>query len=132
MVMIGLAGEEGGRYLIIDVKIFVKHLTSKIQHYLMRIFSKIVFICNCCFIISALLRMMELGYKKTNGVIPLPALEGTVAILGLVLAVIFNSIFALIFIFKKVQKSNISVPTFLLWFNIVLLPIEIWFAFFAH
>ncbi len=98
----------------------------------MHIFSKIVFICNCCFVIASAFLIFGYGNHTPSKIAPLQALEGSIAVLGLFLAVILNSIFVLILIFNRVQKSSILIPKFILWLNIILLPIEIWFAFFAH
>jgi hypothetical protein len=96
----------------------------------MRIFSKIVFICNLCFIAAALLRIVELGMKKGDAVIPLPALEGSIVVLGFVLAIILNAIFCAIVVFQKVLKSPINYAAFILWFNVILFPIQIGYFFF--
>ena len=62
----------------------------------MRFFTKLVFICNCCFIAAAVLRLVELA-KRSSGnyepAIQLPALEGTIVVLGYT-AILFNSIFS--------------------------------------
>ncbi|NOU37208.1 MAG: hypothetical protein HOO89_00730 [Ferruginibacter sp.] len=95
----------------------------------MRIFSKVVFICNCCFILSALLRILELGYKKGETVMPLPALEGSIVILGFFVAIIVNAIFFATIILKKVSKKAINISAFYIWFNLILLPIQCWYFF---
>ena len=96
----------------------------------MRLFSKIVFICNCCFIISSILRIVEF-YKidggNKNAVIPLPALEETIVILGFVVALIINTIFFVVVIYKKIIRKPINISPFIFWFNILLLPIQVFY-----
>jgi hypothetical protein len=98
----------------------------------MRTFSKIVFICNLCFIVAAILRVVELGIKKGNAIIPLPAVEGSIVVLGFFVAIILNVIFLGLIIFKKIIKSPINFSPIILWFNVILLPVQIWYSFFKQ
>lgn len=98
----------------------------------MRTFSKVVFICNICFIIAAVIRLIDIGLKKNGGteaLIPLPFVVATIAVLGTVVSFILNIVFAGVFIVKKSLKKLIEIPTFLLYFNLLMLPIEIWYFF---
>jgi hypothetical protein len=99
----------------------------------MRIFSKIVFICNVCFIISAILRVVELSMRHSgnnNAAIPLPAIEGTIVVLGFI-AIFVNTFFLLYVLVNKLRQQQINFSKYLLWFNIALLPVEIWYFFFS-
>jgi hypothetical protein len=99
----------------------------------MRTFSKIVFICNICFIIAAVFRIIEFGLKKNGQVealIPLPAVEGIIAILGFIVSFFLNIVFVSIVSFQKIKKKEIAIPSFLVIFNIAMLPIQIWYFFF--
>jgi hypothetical protein len=99
----------------------------------MRIFSRFVFLCNVCFLISLVFRLVEIGMKKggnNNAAIPLPFLEGSIVILGFVVAVIFNAAFVFIMLYRKSIRRPLTVGGFLLWFNLILFPIEIWYLFF--
>jgi hypothetical protein len=98
----------------------------------MRIFSKIVFICNLCFIAAAVLRIVELGMKKGDAVIPLPVLEGSIVVLGFGLAIILNAIFCVILVFQKILKSPINYSVFILWFNVILFFVQIGYFFFKN
>ena len=67
----------------------------------MRFFAKVIFICNCCFILSVILRWVENANKQKgnfDGVIKLQPLESTIVILGYT-AIIFNFIFNAIVLF---------------------------------
>lgn len=95
----------------------------------MRFFSRLVFICNVCFLISVPMRFWEnMEHGKT--ITRLPFLEGSIVILGLVLAAIFNSIFVFIVLYRKSIRKPLAVTRFLLWFNLILFPIEIIYLFF--
>jgi hypothetical protein len=92
----------------------------------MRFFSKLVVICNLCFIIAVVLRVIENINKKDvafNGYIKLDPLESTFVVLGygaIIINIIFNGILLILFISKR--KPNIS--NWMIWFNFLLLIIE--------
>ena len=99
----------------------------------MRFFSKIVFIGNICFIISAVLRIAELNYRKagnTDNVIPFPALEGSVVVFGL-FAILLNAAFVFIILFRKSIRRPVPVSRFIIWFNLLMLPVQVWYHFFS-
>jgi hypothetical protein len=95
----------------------------------MRFFSKLVVICNVCFIIAVILRIIENLNKKDvafNGYIKLDPLESTFVVLGygaIILNIIFNSILLILFISKR--KSNI--PGWIVGFNFILLFIQLFY-----
>jgi hypothetical protein len=98
----------------------------------MRTFSKIVFICNCCFIIAVVLRFLELSLRKSGNpeaVIPLHSVVASILVLGLFLSLILDFIFAFVIAFKKVMKKPLLISNFILYFNLIMLPIEIWYNF---
>lgn len=90
----------------------------------MKFFSKIVFICNICFILSVILRFVELYNKKQSGhennVIPLPFVEGTLVVLG-VFAIFINLFFCLMCTVRWVRKREVFMPKWLLITNAVIL-----------
>lgn len=67
-----------------------------------------------------------------NAVIPLQAVEGTIVILGFMVAVLLNAAFVFIILFRKSIRKPLPVNNFILWFNMLLLPIEIWYSFFVR
>jgi hypothetical protein len=99
----------------------------------MRTFSKIAFICNICFIVSAIMRVVELTQRakgNNNAVIPLPAVESTIVVLGVV-AIFVNVVFLITFLFMKLAKKPLFLSKFLLRFNLFLLPVQIWYFFYS-
>ncbi len=81
------------------------------------------------------MRLVEFGMRKggnANAVIPLQAVEGTIVILGFVVAILLNAAFAFIVLFRKSIKKSLPVNNFIFWFNMFLLPIEIWYSFFVR
>lgn len=101
----------------------------------MRTFSKLVFICNCCFIIAATLRILEINFGNSNlkdALVKLPALVASIILLGLFLSLILNIIFVALVATKKLKHSTLNISNFLLYFNVVLLPIQIWYSFIAN
>jgi hypothetical protein len=98
----------------------------------MRIFSKIVFICNVCFILAAVIRIIDMGLRKNgNGeaLIPLPFVVATIALLGTVVSFLSNILFASILVAKKISKQIIDLPAYIIYFNLLMLPVEIWYFF---
>ncbi len=98
----------------------------------MRTFSKIVFICNCCFIIAVIIRFIELSLRKggnTDAVIPLHSVVASIIVLGLFLSLILDIVFLFVVGIKKLMRKPLLIPTFILYFNLIMLPIEIWYNF---
>ncbi len=99
----------------------------------MRTFSKLVFICNVCFIIAAILRLFEIWLRKggnPNAVIPLHSFVATVIVLGLFVSILLDILFAILIVAKKILRQPINISSFILYFNLIMLPIEIWYNFF--
>ncbi len=97
----------------------------------MRLFSKIVFICNLCFIVSVILRKVELSYKakgNTDQIIPLPFVEGTLAVLG-ELAIVVNVVFFIIALYLLVSKKLKQIPRWIVIFNFTALLAQIYWFF---
>ena len=69
---------------------------------------------------------------NTNAVIPLQAVEGTIVILGFVVAILLNAAFVFIVLFRKSIRRSIPVHNYILWFNLFILPVEIWYSFFVR
>jgi hypothetical protein len=98
----------------------------------LRFFSKIIFICNLCFIAAVILRWVEnLNKQKGNfdGVIKLQPLESTIVVLGYG-AIFFNLIFNLVVLFLLILKKDIAVYKWLIWFNFLILIIQVYYFFF--
>jgi hypothetical protein len=98
----------------------------------MRTFSKIVFICNCCFIIAVILRLVELSLRKggnPEALIPLHSVVASILVLGLFLSLILDVFFLFVIGLKKVMQKPLLISNFMLYFNLIMLPIEIWYNF---
>ena len=96
----------------------------------MRFFSKFVFICNLCFIVTVVMHFAELNNKakgKTDVAIPLPFVEGSMAVLGLI-SLLVNALFCFFVLISLVAKSQRQVPRWMIIFNFIALLAEIyWF-----
>jgi hypothetical protein len=98
----------------------------------MRTFSKVVFICNICFIAAAVIRVIDMGLKKNGSgeaLIPLPFLVATIAVLGTFVSFTLDVAFAISFAVKKFSKKIIVTNPFIVYFNLLMLPVEIWYFF---
>ncbi len=99
----------------------------------MRFFSRIVFICNCCFIAAVILRWVEIVSKKKgngNGAIQLQPLESTIVVLGYG-AIVVNFFFNIIVLLLLVQKKQPQVAQWQLWFNFLCLLAQVYYFFLA-
>ncbi len=100
----------------------------------MRFFSKIVFICNCCFIAAVILRFVENANKKKgnfNGNIILQPLESTLVVLGYG-AIFINLVFNLFVLVMLSQKKDLKIPRWLIWTSFIFLIIQIYYFFFSN
>ena len=76
----------------------------------MRFFSKFIFICNCCFVISVIMRYVEIRNSaagKDVNVIGFQPLQSSLIVLGYG-AVIFNFLFLLTCLFTlKIGRAHV-------------------------
>jgi hypothetical protein len=99
----------------------------------MRFFNKFIFICNICFLIGIILRLVEISRKKqglSETVIPLPALQGSLVVLGEI-AIVFNLIFCIALLVRIIAGKGWVLPKWIALFNIILLFVQVWYFFFA-
>ena len=76
---------------------------------------------------------MEKGMQKNgnpNAVIPLHWAEASIVVLGFIVAILLNAAFVFIILYRKSIRKPVPVSRFLIWFNLLLLPVEIWYQFF--
>ncbi len=97
----------------------------------MRIFSKIVFLCNVCFLITAILRLINMSSDKKDAgeALIFQPLVSTLVILGygaIILNIVFNIIGLIFFLLKKPQL----VAQWLIWVNFLFLLVQICYFFF--
>lgn len=99
----------------------------------MRFFSKVVFLCNLCFLCAIPLRMWEQAAANKNAVagsVSFQPIISTVAVLGLI-AIFLNIIFVLLFFYRFSFKRMSGVGKFVLIFNLLVLPFQIYYYFFS-
>jgi hypothetical protein len=95
----------------------------------MRFFSKITCICNACFLVSILLRLLENAKRQKgnfNGVIKLQPLESTVVILGYG-AIVVNFFFFIAALNYILSGRIKQLSLWIVLFNLVLFPIQIFY-----
>jgi hypothetical protein len=96
-----------------------------------RIFSKVVTICNVCFLLSLLFRFLGIGSNNTsNGsvVAPLPWLQNMLIILGYG-AIFLNIIFFSFYLFLLLFKKQLMVGRWLLMINLIIFIVQIIYFF---
>ena len=85
----------------------------------MRIFSKIVFIFNACFIVAAILRLVEMVKRSQgnlNAAIPLPPLENLLVLLGYS-AIFINIVFVLLSLYWIFRRKINLLPRWNFFFT---------------
>jgi len=100
----------------------------------MRIFSKLVLICNLCFIAAVVMRLIEMSRRAKgnfDAAIPLQPLEGTLVLVGYG-AIFLNILFLFGLLFYLLRGSKQSIPRLLILVNLVLLPVQVWYFFFSN
>ncbi len=99
----------------------------------MRLFSKIVFVCNICFVLSVILRLVEIAKKNSKdfsgAILPQP-IEGTLALLGYG-AIFLNVIFLLVCIWGLASKKIKQIPKWIVWINLFFLFLQVYYFFFS-
>jgi hypothetical protein len=99
----------------------------------MRFYARFVFICNICFIVAAILRLVEMGQRTKgnfSGAIGFQPLEASLVILGYS-AVFFSAAFVIAVLISIVRKRKYTIPRWLLWFNMMMFPIEVYYLLFT-
>jgi hypothetical protein len=101
----------------------------------MRFFSRVVFLCNCCFIIAVILRFVELR-TRTKGAggdlaLKFQPLESTVVVLGYG-AIFVNIVYVFLSLYWLGTGKIRSVPRWLLLFNLLLFPLQVYYFFFSN
>jgi hypothetical protein len=99
----------------------------------MKLFSRIVFLCNLAFLATIILRYIEINNKKNNindNIIPLPFVTGILVILGQ-LSIFINLVFCVIILISFVAKKEKRMPGRLVIFNIIFLVIQLTYFLFT-
>ena len=100
----------------------------------MKFFSKLVFICNCCFVIAVILRWIENAHKKNgnfNGAIQINSLESMLVILGYG-AIFVNFIVNILLVLLFTLKVQQVVPKWLAWVNVSFFFLQIYYFLFSN
>ena len=97
----------------------------------MRIFSKLVFICNLCFVAAVILRLLEIAEKKKadfNGQLLPQPIVSTLAVLGYG-AIFINLLFLLICGGLLIFKRSKQIPRWIVIVNLVFFVAELVYFF---
>jgi hypothetical protein len=94
----------------------------------MRFFSKFVFICNLCFLVSAGMVFFKLYINDSKFPQPLNFVKGTVVILA-EFGWILNFVFVLLVGILLLLRRKLNLPKWLLIFNAAVLLLQIWYFF---
>ena len=100
----------------------------------MRFFARFTLICNLCFVASIPLRLMEINSKMnnaTNGSVKLNPAISSIVVLGWI-AIFINLFFAILFIARYSSKKMNGIPRWIVYFNLILLPVQIYYYFFSN
>ena len=100
----------------------------------MRFYSRIVFICNICFIVAVVMWFIEKSRRvhgNYDGLIKFQPLEATFVILGYS-AIIVNFIFILLFIYWLITKKIKLIPRWIVLFNLLIFPLQVYYHFILH
>lgn len=97
----------------------------------MRFFSKFVFVCNLAFLLSVVMRFVEWGNDtaaQSNDALGFQPLKSTLIILGYS-AVLFNVVFLLLLVLKKIVKGDSNIPLWLSLSNFFFFVLQILYFF---
>lgn len=100
----------------------------------MRFFAKVIFIFNLCFLVSVVMRLVEMANKKDvafNGAIQLNSFLSSIVVLGWI-AIFFNLFFTIVFFAQYPSKKRNGIPKSVVYFNLILLPMQIYYYFFSN
>ena len=100
----------------------------------MRFFARVVFICNCCFILAVILRLIEMAKRAKgnfDGAIPFQPLESTLVILGYG-AIFINVVFVFASLYLLLRKRLQTIPRWLVLFNLVIFPVQVYYFFYSN
>ena len=100
----------------------------------MRIFSKLVLLCNLCFVVAVVMRFIEMGRRAKgnfDAAIPMQSVESTLVLLGYG-AVFLNILFFIAFWIYFMRSKIPSVSRLVILINLVLLPVQVWYFFFSN
>ena len=98
----------------------------------MHFFARLVFICNICFLIALVMRLVDISAEAHNKYeTPL----GSQPIIGIILILYFisiflNCLFLVVCLIRVIAKKTMFVPRWLLIVNVLLFPLQVYYLFF--
>lgn len=99
----------------------------------MRFFARFTLIVNICFLASVVMRLIEIGNKAkdvANGSVKLNPFISSIVVLGWI-AIFINLFFAILFIARYTSKKMNDIPKWIVYFNLILLPMQVYYYFFS-
>jgi hypothetical protein len=99
----------------------------------MRTFSKLVLLCNICFVLAVVLRLVENSKRKVgdfSGAIPIQPLENTLVVLGYFVAIVLNAVFTIQMLYFFITKKEHTLSPWIVRINLLMFPIQIWYFFY--
>jgi hypothetical protein len=99
----------------------------------MRVFSKLVFICNICFVASVVLRFVEVARRNRgnfDSALPVQPLQSTLVVLGYS-AIFLNFIFLAALLTGWVRGKKQTVPRWLFFVNLIFFSVQVWYFFYS-
>ena len=78
------------------------------------------------------MRLVELSFRKagnSDAIIPLHSVVASILVLGLFLSLILDVVFLFVVVIKKAMQKPLLISNFILYFNLIMLPVEIWYNF---
>ncbi|MFM2360195.1 MAG: hypothetical protein RLY16_2188 [Bacteroidota bacterium] len=99
----------------------------------MKFFARVVMICNLCFIVSVIMRLIEIKQhqdEKFNDVVLLKPVQSTIVVLGYG-AIVINVLFCLLFLISAIIPKWKYQPNWMTWANLFFLCLQIYYFFFS-
>ncbi len=99
----------------------------------MRFYSRVVLICNICFLLVVVLHVLRLSKKADavfdGGLIFQPVIS-TIAVLGYIVAIFLNFFFLVLCIYGVKRKKIHMIPRWIVLTNLVIFPLQVYYLFF--
>ena len=99
----------------------------------MKFFARVVMICNLCFIVSVIMRLIEIKQhqeEKFNDVVLLKPVQSTIVVLGYG-AIVVNLLFCILFLVATIIPKWNYRPNWMTWANLFFLCLQIYYFFFS-
>ncbi|MCP9753385.1 hypothetical protein [Ferruginibacter sp. HRS2-29] len=97
----------------------------------MRFLAKLTLIFNVCFLLWVLGYVIEIFHKvkgSSNGQLDTHPLLSSIVVLGVV-SIFINVFFVILFLARFSSKKMNNIPRWIVYFNLIILPMQIYFYF---